>query len=149
LFSGCDHTGDFFLQDASAAYNASFALLDQVFLDISITEQFDFDATLTLGCDFARACTVFTPYIIGINPNMFGVFHARHFAAYKPSCQIREYEFSTTSDLRSSIGNTFPIWSVPEPSTLFLFNAGLLAILRMHGVGIKITKRLYRVGPYS
>ncbi len=134
LFSGCNEASDLMFTNAFDALEASRALLDQVLLDVSFSQQFDSDVGLTSGCirppGYFGGCDVWTPYW---NGGGFGVGMARNRANESSD---RVYDFAaqfgpnttTFSDYR-----VFAVWSetemdVPEPGTLVLVLLGLLAM---------------------
>lgn len=55
LFSNCDPT-QFTFHDSTSANAAAQALLDQVFIDLSSTMNFDSNPALTNGCSLPNAC---------------------------------------------------------------------------------------------
>jgi hypothetical protein len=65
LFNGCDDPSDITFPTVASAILASQALLDQVFVDVTILYQtFDSSPELTNGCISLLACVVLTPYVV-------------------------------------------------------------------------------------
>jgi hypothetical protein len=135
-FSGCV-PDDLIFQDGADALQASSALLTQVFVGT-----FNDDPALTNGCTYAAWCDIYTPYNYG-----------PHSAIFHPGDQLNAYAHnvsasypysadnigvgtgkSSTFDTTSLTSATWAVWTaseVPEPGSMALILAGLLAMSSM------------------
>jgi len=121
LFDGCSESA-FTFSSRSAALAASAALLAQVFTDIGINGQGNFDSFpfLTNGCTSVSLCAALTPYELG-----FGVRYAiAENSWFEGFDQLSTAESGFTLDRDDTV---WTVWTaIPEPSSLSLLALGLL-----------------------
>lgn len=127
LFGGCD-PANFAFHNASNAFTAAWALLQQVFID-SPLGYFDFAPDLLFGCSAVVVCGVLTPYdpglVMSADNGWLEFFDRLHMLAFDPA-------ISTAPGLYED-SSVYAIWTVtetqlvPEPSILSLLGAGIAA----------------------
>jgi len=135
LFGGCDDASDFAFNTQTDAELASWALLDQVFLDIPNSYQFDSDQNATYGIDnhldSITFGNIFTPYQYNQNLDQVEMSYAGN-NKIESSDRVGTNPFQTR-DL-DSLGNGFIVYAkwntpqvsaVPLPTALPLYGAGL------------------------
>jgi len=129
LFSGCNSTSDFAFTDAASATQAAQALLDQVFIDIPFSFQFDSDPTLTRGCENLFNCNLDIPYGA---PTASTVNIAQAINdSNEPSDRTTTTFGFVDTDLTSFRSGTYALFtrsapaSIPEPGTWLLYLVGL------------------------
>lgn len=130
LFSNCDPT-KFTFHDSVSATAAAQALLDQVFIDLSPTMNFDSNPGLTNGCSLPDACQVLTPFAnLGSDFKAADSFNAS--ATFSSDHTDEKFVFIAYDTINHDLGPqdfTFAIWTtstVPEPTTLLLLGLGYL-----------------------
>jgi len=130
LFSGCDAPADFDFPDIATARIAAQALLDQVFIDISPSNQFDSEPDLTAGCADFSICEVLIPFVRPL-PSLFWAFAAENSNPSNITDVVTSLAFPPTLDFATDHGATFarftrsPPAPIPEPGTWLLFAVGL------------------------
>ncbi len=127
LFNSCNPT-DFDFPSLALADAASSALLTQVFID-SVLGDFDSRPELTFGCSLvlAMVCSASTPYAaVGTNVSLS---NARNLA--NTGLDVVTHPVITADvDSSTQLAAVFAVWSpVPEPATITLLGAGLLALV--------------------
>ena len=141
LYSGCDDVSDFTFQTAAAAVLASQAIVDQVWVDVSVESFPVGNGGFFVGCD-ASTCAAVTPY--GVDPFTppslpdlpapIVVGYARFLLVTDPGPpELFSAAFPGTSDGRflDGFGVVYAVWSVgsvPEPGTGLLMGLGLLGV---------------------
>jgi hypothetical protein len=153
VFNGCDPLEDLFFTNEAAAVAASQALLDQVFLgenggviDPFAPGLFDDHPGLTQGCNNAldggfKVCIALTPYAFSQGVLLLAGSATNYGSFYQgdPTRVDQASPFSLVGGGTPTDPNeTFAVWSlspvtptaVPEPSTLALLGAGLVASVR-------------------
>jgi len=131
LLDGCDATTDFAFTTATDAIFASFALLDQVFLDTP-DGLFDSIPALTVGCEAPDRCDVYTRF--GLQ-TLDGTLHVAAWIAFNNTppgtdqITIGTTLVPVTDEFSLRAGDTWAVWSpIPEPSTALLMALGLLGL---------------------
>ena len=123
LFGPCTGTMDFAFTSSSTAFQAAQALLDQVLLN-----QYDIQPELTRGCGDSALCQIWTPFTEV--PGSVTVAFAENGAGAGNNQAIIANE-DPNFDSSASTQVTYAVWSnaaqVPEPSSVALLSAGLLA----------------------
>jgi hypothetical protein len=129
LYNGCDEASDFTFQTQASAVLASWALLDQVFLD-GVEGQFDSFPQLTNGCTSLTECTSLTPYPPPI-PHLL-ILPARNGSTPNSDVVLNSVGGSSVSlDLAGFPDGVYAVWSptvIPEPSTALLLSLGLTGL---------------------
>jgi PEP-CTERM motif len=137
VFSVCDQS-HFTFTNQSDATLASQALLDQVFVDIG-SYLFDSDPYTTYGCTDPTVCYAYTPYDVFIptvgSPDFISIIATNRPPSLFDYVQGPNFETQSYDTSLSPI-SVFAVWSVsssipssvPEPPTVFLLGAGLLAL---------------------
>ncbi len=136
LFDGCDQAADFAFNSKADAFDASLALLEQVFVN---TEQGSFgdDPTLISGCTDALLCRAFVPFAVSdvVNVAVSGVSVSEEgpiFAILEidvdPLAPTSEREIYALFAAAGPGGPDTPGADVPAPSALLLFAAGLAGL---------------------
>jgi hypothetical protein len=119
LFNGCNEQSDFLFSNQTAAYLASQALLDQVFIG-----SYDTQPELTFGCTINIVCSAATPYFADAST-------AYHYASINYSGEgdtTGNRSQPRTDDLSFQSDKTYALWTVaavPEPSTWLMMILGL------------------------
>lgn len=132
LFDGCDRVSNFAFARAAAAERASWALLEQVFLD-GPSAEFDSDSGLARGCgnDYGYiVCLVHTPFALGyFDPSRPDVLMVDNAQAYNwnvywwldPSesdvDDVLFQAFDTTHD-HSAVYETWARWTLTGPAPM-------------------------------
>ncbi len=140
VFSGCDEASDFDFQDDGPAANALQALIDTVWLDGPLG-LFDSMPQLTAGCPSIFLCGVVIPIAVFTDFDRYDALIGEN---VRPDPDFENGDEDSTNafidsihtDLGDSDVRTFGRWtlstfeakSVPEPSSLILFLAGLIAM---------------------
>lgn len=129
LFGDCDEASDFAFNDEATALAAGQALLDQVFID-NVLGAFDSDPSLTSTCDFPDGCQLIIPF--GVNLSL-----ASWVLSVNGPTEPLDNLFTGTVPIRNDTSESpfiaYALFStartdIPEPSTLFLFGAGLVGL---------------------
>ncbi len=134
VFDGCDEVSDFAFTTSSAAYAASQALLDQVFVDVS-AGSFDSAPALTIGIDDPRVGFAFTPYDYSPdfsgNPKAYGscAINQDSSRADSPS----EFCFSVTSPYSTSDQSAY-VWAEWTLTAVPLPAGGMLLLTALGGI---------------
>lgn len=128
LFSNCDPT-QFTFHDSAPTIAAAQALLDQVFIDLSSTMNFDSNPALTNGCSLPNACQALTPFAnLGSSFQAADSFNAS--PTFSSDHTDEKFVLSSYDTINHDLGPqdfTFAIWTtstVPEPATLMLLGLG-------------------------
>lgn len=134
LFSGCDSVSDFAFSDLAAAQRASQSLLDQVFVDDLPGGQFNAFVGRVAGCPELVSCSVLTPF--GLLPSSVDTYAAVQVTApfIFVESTARNSSILALGDFGTNGSTVYAVWSevgvaqpIPEPGTLNLIAAGLLA----------------------
>ncbi len=131
LFSGCDEASDFTFTTRNGATAAAEALLEQVFLDG--IDLFDTEPELTVGCTSPLRCNTLVPYEFLAENGLFDLASAVNFPDLD---EVRFGNGPTDTDLTLIPELTFAVFSpaslapesIPEPASITLLFAGLLAL---------------------
>lgn len=140
VFDGCDGADDFtFFQSESDALLASQALIENVFIDVSLG-MFDSDPKLTSGCDNQVRCFVYTPWVTDFSM-LISLASARNLSPSSGFSDVvlsQQFSFSVESALSDSAA--WARWStpspVPVPAALVLFASALAGM-----TGVRLTRR--------
>jgi hypothetical protein len=125
VFEGCDSNSDFLFPSREAAGGAARALLDQVFVNTA-EGAFDDDVRLTAGCQTVVAdCWMLTPE--GIDRS--GTILFTNAAANRPDENDYVIVYYTGPQISE---HAYARWTraaapVPEPTTIVLLGAGMIA----------------------
>jgi hypothetical protein len=132
LFSGCNSNQDFEFNTLEAAASASEALLDQVLINLVQNQPFDSVPYLTMGCEAYDECWVITPYTLTSDITAA----IGRMAINNTSDSFDRVSGAISQRLLDTSAHshaTFAVWSrtltnsVPEPPSLALMGAGLMA----------------------
>ncbi len=128
VFTGCDESSDFDLDEATAQAAAQ-ALLDQVFIDTGLG-LFDTDPALTSGCSAPFACEALIPYAVVVSQGAsllaFFAENADPSDTDGTAQLIAVEPFADRPLFDDQVWAIFASSSeVPEPSTLLLLGIGL------------------------
>ena len=134
LFNGCDEVSDFVFNTSAVATAASFALLEQVFKDVNLTNLFGSRPDLTFGCSHINYCLKSTLYVVN-GRGQFKSVAAENWVGTAGGVVYGHRLMVRSQDTSQETNVTFAVWSVaevPAPSTviLTLMSIGGLLVLR-------------------
>lgn len=116
MFGGCDEAADFVFQSPTYADAASWALLDQVFLNG--VGDFDTVPGLTTGCGDGSLCFAHTPYEVYASGEVLcvGTYVAANYSVETNDTVFFD-GFPGSNDLTSGSQNTWAVWTRHTPQT--------------------------------
>jgi len=136
VFGGCNDNASFLFKTAGDAFDASSALLEQVFIDIEGGAQFDSSPKLTKGCESSTDCTVLTPYSVfeAFSQEFFNFSFARNVQnnikdLVSASAQNLAFDTPATTYAVWRVAEVSEVSEVPTPTAFSLFALSIFGLL--------------------